>query len=514
LSAPNVLGKKVEMPTGDLVDFFSALLLLFLQKAKSMFVLPDSPILSRTDISQSDKYYRLKFKIENRLEWLNQKFNLCKSINTNENNQLRMNSLNQTLNNYIQRLDILISKCPTTKFTEYMEIYNKVKNWPDRETHFSDMFNLEAPNYSTMVDKPFPLGLLELSNRNMIYRSTSARIQLEIKHALEKNWFMVFNTLTVNPLHYNEVFKTGSSCWINYIRKIKRHIGAKLYGSKRAAEIMEKQGYSYFEYFAVVEYGGKTGRMHIHVLMFMPVLPRGAVDPNSGIKVPIKSEINTFKQFWPYGYSSPVAVRFGGNDAYGRLAWKWPLDVNLEPRKSSDPGKVAGYLVKYLQKAQKQSIGKDSKTWKSRISHNLGKKQLNQSISLLNPSQLQAIVATKYIAGYRLKVKNIIIPYRLIRKVALKKYVWYLNQNNLLHQSSVCEKTTHIKTLLKSTTPENSIHNWPSFTTTWTAIMKNMVIYENSCQYLVQALTIIENDQVSNSLLPFSAGGNASNYRI
>ena len=109
-------------------------------------------------------------------------------------------------------------------------------------------------------------------------------MSLELSRANKEGWAVVFNTLTVEPEYYDDVFRTGSNLWRNYIRTIDRAVAKSIFGSYR-----QRDGSDYFNYCAIVEHGSDTGRLHIHCIMSMRKLPKGCLDPNIGLAVPDRS---------------------------------------------------------------------------------------------------------------------------------------------------------------------------------------------------------------------------------
>jgi len=93
-------------------------------------------------------------------------------------------------------------------------------------------------------------------------------------------WYVVFNTLTVNKEAYTKVFTKGSKVWQEYVRKCDKFFGVAANGSYSKALKARAKGDEFHNYFAVVEEGGKTGRLHIHVLHFFKTLPDSFSDPN------------------------------------------------------------------------------------------------------------------------------------------------------------------------------------------------------------------------------------------
>ena len=165
------------------------------------------------------------------------------------------------------------------------------------------------------------------------------------------NWFWIFDTLTVR----DEKVLADNRAWARYSRMVKKQAGE-------------------CHHFAVVEKGAKNGRNHIHVLWIVKDLPPAwRRDPMRHAN-DFRREIDALKTSWPHGYSTPIAVRFSRDDAFGKIGWQWPRD--RETRLPIDTGKpvaVGRYLSKYLQK-------EGAREWRPRLSRNLGLKQISRML--------------------------------------------------------------------------------------------------------------------------------------
>ena len=172
------------------------------------------------------------------------------------------------------------------------------------------------------------------------------RLMCEVAEAVEQGRFIVFNSLTVDERYYRKVFCEGSNCWRIAMQRWRRRVEFQ-------AKLNEEE--AYYSYFGVVEEGGTTGRLHFHTVQVMSHLPAGCADPNPQ-RLGTNRIVEKLREFWPYGYSAPVAVRYSG-DAYGqKLNWHWPAKIEekdgkpvLQPLKSSALA-LARYMTKYLLK--------------------------------------------------------------------------------------------------------------------------------------------------------------------
>lgn len=216
------------------------------------------------------------------------------------------------------------------------------------------------------------------------------RLYAEVEWCADNGWYFMFNTLTVAPEYMSEVFPdddvTRSTAWNRYVRRMDRVFAESAFGSVRKARLRARAGDEYHSYFAVVEEGGKGGRLHIHVLHCFKSLPIGCSDPNFGQTISKYREISFFKKFWTYGFSSPIAVRFSAVDSYARLGWRWPskLDVSLGvymPVDSKPASALCSYIGKYITKAYLNE--KEHGLWRTRLSRNLGVRPLMNLVNQL-----------------------------------------------------------------------------------------------------------------------------------
>jgi hypothetical protein len=178
------------------------------------------------------------------------------------------------------------------------------------------------------------------------------RLETELVDCVKEGWFVIFQTLTVAPAYYSEVFKEGSKAWTRYIQRVERAIGQSIYGTQRAAEEARKKGKRFHKYFAVVERGTVGKRLHIHVVHMCQALPEGCkIDPNRNVNVPYRACVRNW-HFWEYGHQMPIAVRFEAFDAFTRIGWRWPVikdkSGNYKPREAKPAVALARYVSKYV----------------------------------------------------------------------------------------------------------------------------------------------------------------------
>lgn len=217
-------------------------------------------------------------------------------------------------------------------------------------------------------------------------------------------WFVVFDTLTANDKHCDRLFDRSelayyTEAWRNYIQRIRDDVRKTMW--KQGYRSPNSPGRNYHSipvneahrYISVVEYGGKTGRPHIHVLHCMRVLPEGCTDPNAGASkagLPVnKRQIDLFRKYWDYGFTMPIACRFSKKDAYGKAGWVWPTKKGgrmlVEPERS--PIRLANYLSKYISKDME-----DKESWRIKASHNYGMGAYNAMMAQMPTDLLRKVM--------------------------------------------------------------------------------------------------------------------------
>lgn len=245
------------------------------------------------------------------------------------------------------------------------------------------------------------------------------RMEQAVTETAEAGWYTVFNTLTVSPDQYKNVFSPGSKAWRNYIQKVERAVIKATYGSIKRGEEARKQGKLCHQYIAVVE---RSPRLHIHVLHMMEKLPKGSTrDPNLRTGPPVLRCLYGFGKFWPHGFQKPIAVRFTANDAYTKAGWKWPHEKNddgqLVAIKAKPPIAIARYLAKYISKAY---LTKRKEGFRCRMTRNLGLTKLDQIIKNMGDESLIGLISLA--DPTPLKAAKIRIPpLSLVRKSAAKE---------------------------------------------------------------------------------------------
>ena len=308
------------------------------------------------------------------------------------------------------RLDNKVLIYRTLKYQRYFK--DILKAYPNHQSHCESIYRMYIGKTSRMSksDRVFwhkiSANAKKTANTTYLFRMTQEAIL-----GIENGWYPIFNTLTVNTQSIDHVFEKGSRAWIDHIRSIERQVRIKCFGSTRKNSHIEV-----LSYFAVVEQGSKNGRLHIHYLMWLKALPDGWSDPNqrfsASIQAPVLREIQEAKQYWSYGFSSPIAVRMSSNDAYSKLGWRYPVSKDLAGNysaiKATNIGALCNYLLKYLVKDQSSSKG--VKLWRVRQTRTHGLKQLK---SILKQSKTKHLLIYLKQKAMPVKLGTLKIPTRL-----------------------------------------------------------------------------------------------------
>jgi len=269
------------------------------------------------------------------------------------------------------------------------------------------------PGQKTVMEQAV-IDLMTEQGREQRAQGHEAMLALEIAYRATEGWYGVFNTLTVEDRFYREVFNGQSRAFRDYVSAVDRLAAQAAYGSVRIAK-----GAEYHTYFAVVEEGAKTGRLHIHVLHWLKALPKSWLDPNRAMPLPTRREVEPLKGLWRYGWSSPIMVRYSPTDAYGSAGFRWPYDTRTgKPLLVKSPLAIAGYMSKYVTKSY-VSPKREKHLWRIRKSHGVGRNLLRRLLSPLTPAQLLAVADNLTL---NVRINNQWLPHRKLRQEALRLY--------------------------------------------------------------------------------------------
>jgi len=334
----------------------------------------------------------------------------------------------------------------------YKEVLSSSKTFPRLfEDHARKLFGFyeKLPKIVKNPYSPESMYMDYLAENSKLGRKSELISRLLLECRARPDWFYVFNTLTVRPGSEQEVFGPASKSWQNYIVRCDRLFGQAAHGSIRKAFKARRSGQEFHTYIAVVERGSLHGRLHIHVLHIFKTIPKYFYDPNRGLRLPRKREIDVMKSLWDFGNSSPIAVRFHADDAYARKGWRWPIDtkkaslLEQKPLKVSCPEQVVYYVAKYINKNylfdQSYIIGhysdvstspkggsqkcpiriKIQKMWRTRVSRNLARQPLAQIVRKISKMQVRQVL----LRGQFPKVLRAKVPRMILRRMILKNYL-------------------------------------------------------------------------------------------
>lgn len=220
------------------------------------------------------------------------------------------------------------------------EFRRYLKEWPLRRV-FEHFGYARLPAKGDVWSEMLAQGSAEARKAELVQRLSN-----ELAVAVAKGWYLVLDTLTIDPRREDE-FLAHPTAVRDHVRRVGRLVNKAL-GRPAGAPYDDV-----FRYFAVPEYG-KTGtaRLHFHVVYFMKALPLGTVDPNRGRQVRNRREVGTLK-VWEWGWCAPISMRFSG-DAFSKAGWLWPVDKKGIPLESKPPLAVARYVSKYVNKSEKE----------------------------------------------------------------------------------------------------------------------------------------------------------------
>ncbi len=311
----------------------------------------------------------------------------------------------------IDELNLWLARLENNHIIKTSAFYRRFGRTKD---HIEKIFgtHIDHKKYSdrlTPVDRYVGAVLADAQRRTHLARMRELRYRLneELHLAAQFKHAVIFNTLTVAEWHMSKVFSSKAKAWPSYIRRWKRAC-------------------SDHRYFAVIERGTEGGRLHIHAVHFCRSL--GSIDlrdPNFGAQFPAKRELDSVRPFWRYGTSTPRPVRFSQSDFFGQEGWRWPVVLadsgDFEPLEVYSPAALAAYMSKYVLKAYSGENGEHQ--WRSRISHQLGIRQLNSLMYHLQLPTLSRIARHPLLLDTYRDKRIPPVPHQLVKKLASKE--WY-----------------------------------------------------------------------------------------
>jgi len=445
-----------------------------------------------TDLTIADKHTRYLRKSITMLETLQKRMDY---YNKNHQNDLsaghrsRFLEMQAHLTNAISRLD-------RYEFISHPELGCLVK-LPVSITMEYTFKGLPEPGPAQHDEAT--AALIELmTNKGREARAKQHQFSLnaEIAYRTTCNWFLLFNTLTVDHTSYIKVFSRDSREFKNYIRNFEREITAAETGTRNDARARKRSRDTInHTYFACVEEGGQGGRLHIHCLHFFRTLPDTWHDPNSARQRPNLRELDRLKRHWKHGFSSPIPVRYSPKDAYGLSGWRWPYDNKTQNAlKIGSPLRLGSYMSKYITKGY-TSCKRTKLLWRVRKSHKLGHDVITELLSTLTPPTLILLAMDETI---RPKLNNQTIPPTLLRQMALKSYQSLSSMPNPKSSVTIKDIATNVMPRpsllqsLKGSTPTIAVNNQRKTITTLTEIFSLADTSENWEQIYIARKAIDE----------------------
>jgi len=516
--------------------------------SQSSFLSRDT--FSRTDLTTADKVSRLKHKIESRCSYFREQVELrqnhpeeaffrenLEEFESKANHHLKILSGVGNNFNYNKTVDkgknegvdsyrnkvrtaATISRAAERRINkferdeyDYRQAYTWSRNWGTKREHIQSEIGIKMPDeylHESEEGIKYLIEMLKDCSYLGAVETMKARLIMEMIEAYKNEWHMIFNTITVKPEHYKEVFEKGSDIWRNYIRKIKRQLATSLYGSVRNAG-----GKDYFHYMAVVEEGASNGRLHIHCMLFMKDLVKrdeegrkvaGMVkDPNYGKNPPTYREIEEMCWHWEYGHSQFIPIRFSNSDPWGKMGWVWPVMSDGQPLPSSSIEKIASYMTKYILKSKDN---KGEAKWRTKTDRQLGLRQLQSTLRKMEMKPLVSLVKyTKHPVPIQLYGNK--VPVKLIRQKAVKELVARMKNKRIPLRSS--QANTILKTLMQQGIQTRLEHNSTNIGDSLLRLFNGRDTSKANLKYFLEARNILQEAFAIEEYVTLAGGGNTDN---
>ena len=253
------------------------------------------------------------------------------------------------------------------------------------KAHFEEKYpeHAKAP-FNPTEEMEELLNKLKTMSNSSRKNAWKTRVAVEAIEANDAGWYMIFDTLSVNPLRElrlspdHRIFEDGKE-WGRYVQRVEEAV-RKALGYKRHGRGGPPRN-TYARHFCRFE-GGKYGtNPHAHVMWFLKDVPHEwKRDPNQcrGFRpLPNLREILEMKQLWPWGWSTPKPVRCAGDAWSKKHGWLWPCLSDGTPVKKRGPEGAGHYIAKYLDKGDA-----DSFPWTHRIkaTRGLGLRSLRKTL--------------------------------------------------------------------------------------------------------------------------------------
>lgn len=258
-------------------------------------------------------------------------------------------------------------------------------------------------------------------------RNWQWRLEVAITESIEAKWWPMFGTYTVDPrllpkgcLTRDDLWKK-TDAWNKFVHQIKRTVAIELGYGKRPSEW--PKGNTYFKYWACLEHGsGKAEHPHVHVVWLMKTIPKEwRRDPNSDAPGQMETDIRAASALWKWGNQKrTMALMITGSPFIDKLGWKIPRKSEEEPGTIGSPGKIAGYVSKYITKG-------GTRKWHHRVKATKGlglEKILSQLETEVNPELLRSLAQRPEHYSLSMKIQKMSsCPMSLIREKS-KQALW------------------------------------------------------------------------------------------
>lgn len=363
-----------------------------------------------TDVVIKDKNFRQYRKIQTLSNAIQRELD----YHCDHNAHMVSHALRQKVQQYQDQLETVL-RLDSTTFKSYTQKSGDWLKEPNRKIVAALFSGLPKPGKNKPDDlRQAVLDQMVQTGKNARAAQQRTLLEHEIAYRAKNQWFMLFNTLTVRDGELSNVFSATSDAFQSYIRRIDALAAKASYGSVRKA-----LSHDYHTYFAVVELGGNTGRLHIHCLHFLRDLPEGCNDPNYGKSLPDRRELTAFKSLWTYGFSSPVMVRYSPQDAYGLAGYRWPYDTRKQNALTiGSPLRIGSYMAKYITKSYTQEK-RGEYQWRVRKTHRTGLAIITELLAPLTARQLLTVATCPTMTATLNRSR---LPHQVLRLQSLSLY--------------------------------------------------------------------------------------------
>lgn len=355
----------------------------------------------------------------------------------------RLRKMFDTLHNKYHLNDLINNNINTQLIEKEINSWLKIKNHWYKATKLDWIQKQSSLN----IIEEETLRQLEEASLSSRKHQIVFRLNLALEEAVHQGWYIIMNTLTVSSENYTKVWKHNSKAFRDYIQRFDRISGKKNH-----------------VYYAVVEHGSLHDREHLHVIhMLKDIKNDWKKDPNYSLIQPTRREIDGIKPLWQFGYSSPIAVRTSGTDAWGLIGYRWPLrrvGKLMVPEKSGSISRLANYLSKYITKA---ITTKESKKWKQRIRQQMGMTIINQTLDRLSTLQLNQMIEISH--QQALQIHRKAIPKFLLLSATHRQILGRLSKSKRITQLITLKPLPSLMKRLTTMTQPSNIYNLlkPSF---------------------------------------------------